>query len=103
MRWAWKIADIGGVAVRIHATFLLLLAWIGLASWAEGTPADALRGVASALLVFAIIVVHELGHAAAARRYGIRTRDITLLPIGGVARLDRMPDNPRAELVIALA
>jgi len=103
MKWSWQVAEIRGVAVRIHATFLLLLAWIGLAGWAEGGPWSALDGVGFAVLVFTIVVLHELGHATAAKHYGIRTRDITLLPIGGVARLERMPDEPRAELIIALA
>jgi Zn-dependent protease/CBS domain-containing protein len=103
MKWSWQIARIRGVEVRIHATFVLLLAWIGLSAWAEGGSLAALGGVGFALLVFTIVVLHELGHAMAAQHYGIRTRDITLLPIGGIARLDRIPEEPRAELVIATA
>lgn len=103
MKWSWQVAEIRGVAVRIHATFVLLLAWIALSAWSEGGSMAALGGVGFALLVFTIVVLHELGHATAARHYGIRTRDITLLPIGGVARLDRIPEEPRAELVIAIA
>lgn len=104
MKWSWTIAHVAGVAVRVHATFVLLLAWIGTSAWlAEGTLASVAAGVGFAALLFAIIVLHELGHAFAARRYGIRTLDITLLPIGGVARLERMPSEPRAELLVAVA
>ncbi|MBK6919144.1 MAG: site-2 protease family protein [Deltaproteobacteria bacterium] len=104
MHWSWKLAEVAGIEVKVHATFLLLLLWIGGAAWAEqGSPLAALGGVAFACVLFGIVVLHELGHATAARHYGIRTRDITLLPIGGVARLERMPKEPRAELVVALA
>jgi Zn-dependent protease/CBS domain-containing protein len=101
---AWTIARVAGIDIRVHVTFLLLLAWFALVSAAQTrTLAGALAGVAFVVLVFACVVLHELGHAFAARRYGVRTRDITLLPIGGVARLQRMPTSPRAEIVIALA
>ena len=104
MRWSYKLASIAGIDVRVHATFLLLLAFIGFQAYGTtGSAAGALAGVGFVLLVFFIVVLHEYGHALAARRYGIPTKDITLLPIGGVARLERMPREPRQELVIALA
>jgi Zn-dependent protease/CBS domain-containing protein len=104
MKWAWRIARIAGIDVRIHVTFVALLAWIAWVSYAAtGTAAAALDGVLLICLVFSIVVLHELGHALTARKFGIKTRDITLLPIGGVASLERMPDNPRHELLVALA
>ncbi len=101
---AWTIASVAGINIRIHVTFLLLLAWFTLVyAFATKTVAGTLTGVGFVVLVFVCVVLHELGHAFAARRYGVRTRDITLLPIGGVARLQNMPSSPRAEIVIALA
>ena len=104
MRWSWRIGKIAGIDVHVHATFWLLLIWIGLIRYRmTGTLATVVPELIFILAIFAIVVLHELGHALAARRYGIATRDITLLPIGGVARLERMPRDPRQELIIALA
>jgi Zn-dependent protease/CBS domain-containing protein len=104
MKWSWKIGQIAGVDLRIHATFLVLLGFVGASYWAVGKSANGVvAGVGFILAVFACVVLHELGHAIAARRFGIRTRDVTLLPIGGVARLERMPEEPARELWIALA
>ncbi len=104
MRWSFKIGTIAGIRVELHVTFLIFLGWIALSSGlTTGRPSEALAAVAGILLIFACVVLHELGHAFAARRYGISTRDIILLPIGGVARLARMPDKPSEELVVALA
>jgi Zn-dependent protease/CBS domain-containing protein len=104
MRWSWKIGRLAGINVYMHATFLLLVLFILLAYWTEGHSLSlALSGVFFVLVIFACIVLHELGHALTARRYGIQTRDIILLPIGGVARLERMPEDPRQELRVALA
>jgi Zn-dependent protease len=104
MKSSWTIARVAGVDVRVHATFLLLLAWIAFdARSRSGTWFGALSGVVFVVLLFGCVVLHELGHALAARRYGVRTRDITLLPIGGVARLEGAVPGPRAEIVIALA
>ena len=98
--WALRIGTIFGVPIRVHFTFVLLLVWIGWAARAQGrsVPAELLFIV----LLFACVVLHELGHAVAARAFGVGTREIVLYPIGGVARLESMPRG-RAELVIALA
>ena len=103
MAWSFKLADFGGTSVRVHYTFLLLLAWLAAVFWLQQGPIAALDGVLFIILLFACVVLHEFGHIIAARRYGIETRDVTLLPIGGVAALDRMPEKPSQEIVVALA
>ncbi|MCC6773238.1 MAG: M50 family metallopeptidase, partial [Gemmatimonadaceae bacterium] len=104
MRWAARIGTFAGISVYVHATFLLLIAWIGLSYWrAEQSIPAVVSGIVFILALFGCVVLHEFGHALTARRYGIRTRDITLYPIGGVARLERMPDEPRQELLVAVA
>jgi len=102
MRWSWQILKVAGIPIRVHATFVLVLLWAALMARGEGT-AGVIESVAFVLALFTCIVLHELGHAITARRYGVRTRDITLLPIGGVARLERIPEKPRQEIAVALA
>lgn len=98
------MGEIFGIAVSVHATFLLLVIWFGISYWFEvRSVARAASGLALFLLLFACVLLHELGHALTARRFGFTTRDITLLPIGGIARFDRMPDDPRQSLWITLA
>jgi Zn-dependent protease/CBS domain-containing protein len=104
MKWSWKIARFAGIDVYIHATFLLLIAFYGFTYWQQTrTVSGTLEGIAFLLVLFLSVILHEYGHALTARRYGIKTADITLLPIGGVARLERMPDKPLQELWVALA
>jgi Zn-dependent protease len=104
MGGSWRIGTITGIGIYLHWTFLILLGWIGVSYVLRGDDlGDALHGIILIVALFGVVVLHELGHALAARRYGIPTKDITLLPIGGVARLERMPEEPREELVVALA
>lgn len=98
---SFAIAVIGGIPIRIHITFLLLLAWIGLAG-AESGKGRSVAGLLFILLLFVCVVLHELSHAVVARRFGVRTLSITLYPIGGVALLEKSP-RPRQEFWISLA
>ncbi|MBV9392080.1 MAG: site-2 protease family protein [Verrucomicrobia bacterium] len=103
MRSSLKIATIFGIEVRIHITFILFLLWIWFSYYTiAGTP-GAIQGVLFMLALFGCVLLHEFGHAFAARAFGIVTPDITLLPIGGVARLSRIPEEPWQELVVAIA
>ena len=97
MRMSWKIGRVAGIDLFLHPTFLFFLAFIGLSQ--GGGPGTILLTTA----IFGCVLLHELGHALMARRFGILTADITLYPIGGVARLQHLPRSPGAELLIALA
>ena len=104
MKWSLKLGKLFGIDVYLHFTFLLLLVFMGYVYWRATQDVEAaLRGVAFIVALFGCVVLHELGHALMARRYGIRTRDITLLPIGGIARLEKMPEKPMQEFWVALA
>jgi Zn-dependent protease/CBS domain-containing protein len=103
MSWSFPIGTVKGTEIRLHLTFLLFLLWIGGSHYAQGGWGAAVQGVAFMALLFLCVLLHEFGHVFAARRYGVQTPDITLLPIGGVARLERIPEEPQQELVVALA
>jgi Zn-dependent protease/CBS domain-containing protein len=102
--WSWTLTEVAGIRVSVHATFLLLVAWFAVMYWFEvGNLARVASGVALFLLLFGCVLLHELGHALTAQRFGLATREITLLPIGGIARLERFPDDPMHSLWITLA
>jgi Zn-dependent protease len=104
VKWSARLGTFAGIDVYVHATFLLLILYFGLVFWAEtGTIAGVLGGILLILTLFVCVVLHEFGHALTARRYGIRTKHITLLPIGGLAMLESMPKDPRQEVIVALA
>jgi len=103
MSWSLNLGTIAGTALRVHVTFLLFLGWIFVASWVSGGPEAAWQGLAFMLLLFACVVAHEFGHIFTARAFGVSTPDVTLLPIGGVARLERIPEQPYEEFLVAIA
>lgn len=101
---SWKICRVAGIPIYVHWTFFILIAFVIYGHWSEGQSlAATAEGVGFILALFGCVVLHELGHAVTAQQFGVPTTDITLLPIGGVARLQRIPENPAQELAIALA
>jgi Zn-dependent protease/CBS domain-containing protein len=103
MSWSLNIGKIAGTAIRVHVTFLLFLGWIFVASWVAGGPETAWQALVFLLLLFACVVAHEFGHIFTARAFGVSTPDVVLLPIGGVARLERIPEEPWEEFLVAIA
>jgi len=104
MKWSWKIGRFSGIDLKIHATFAIIILWVIYNHIIAG---DGLRTTVESLIfvltIFTCVILHEFGHALMAKKYGIKTLDIILLPIGGVARLERMPEDPKQELWVALA
>lgn len=103
MGWSLKIGSIKGIAIRVHATFILIIIWGAFIYGSGDGLGGLLYGAFLTVLLFVIVLLHELGHGLAALAYGIKVEDITLLPIGGVARLARMPRQPIREFVVAAA
>jgi len=103
LRWSIALFRVFGIRLEVHATFVLLLAFAGWLGASNGGATGVVSSVSTVVLMFVIVVLHELGHAFAARRYGIRASRILLLPIGGMAEFDSIPRQPRREILIALA
>src|SRR2546429_7411162 len=103
MKWSWKFGTVAGIGLYVHATFFLLIAWVGITYWLAGGSAAALSGIAFILALFGCVGLHELGHALTARRDRIPARDITLLPIRGGSPPERIPDDPRPEEWVSVA
>ena len=103
MKWSYTIGRFAGTEIKVHLTFLILVAFWAFAGYQEDGGAGAMRASVMLLSLFACVVLHEFGHILMAKRFGVRTPDVILLPIGGVARLERIPSEPRQELLIAIA
>jgi len=103
MFWSLNIGSIAGTQVRIHITFLLFLGWIFISGYASGGSQEAWSSLAFLVLLFMCVLAHEFGHIFMARAFGVSTPDVTLLPIGGVARLERIPEKPHEEFLVAIA
>jgi stage IV sporulation protein FB len=103
MSWSLNIGRVAGTVVRIHLTFLIFLAWIFAASYVAGGPRSAWNSLAFMVLLFACVLLHEFGHIFTARAFGVTTPYVTLLPIGGVAQLERIPEESGKEFLIAIA
>jgi stage IV sporulation protein FB len=103
MSWSLNIGKLAGTVVRVHITFLLFLAWIFAASYASGGAATAWDSLVFMILLFLCVLLHEFGHILTARTFGVPTPYVTLLPIGGVAQLERIPEEPWEEFLIAVA
>src|SRR5437762_8281538 len=100
---SWRIGSAFGIGLYVHWTFLLLPAAVGWYNLQHGGKEAAVLSVATIFALLGCVMLHELGHALMARLYGVGTRDITMYPIGGIARLERMPERPIEELLIAIA
>ena len=103
MSWSLNIGRIAGTVIRVHVTFLLFLGWIFAAGYGVGGATAAWSAVLFMVLLFACVLAHEFGHIFTARAFGVPTPDVTLLPIGGVARLERIPEAQHEEFFIAIA
>lgn len=104
MKGSFKLGKIAGIGIFIHWTFSLLILYIIFINYKSGqNTTQIMWSVAFILCIFITVLLHELGHALAAKNYNIKTKDITLLPIGGLARLEKIPEKPLEELIVALA
>ena len=103
MNCSLTVGSIAGTRIRLHVTFLIFLAWIGLADYLAGGLSAAAESIVFILLAFLCVTLHEFGHITMARRFGVNTPQVILSPIGGIAAMERMPEKPRQELLVAIA
>ncbi|MGB1241575.1 MAG: site-2 protease family protein [Chitinophagales bacterium] len=104
MKGALRIGQLSGIGVFIHWTFTFILLYVAYQVIEDGGDIwDILIGEAFLLLIYLCVVLHEMGHILAARKYGVDTLHIVLYPIGGVASLERIPEKPFEELIVAIA
>jgi Zn-dependent protease len=99
-RWSYRLGRVAGIEIRVHATMFVLV-WLVLLTAEESETVMGLLGWV--VLIFAGVLLHELAHSLVARRAGVTVTEIELLPIGGVSKMERIPDRPADELAIALA
>ena len=102
MRWSFKLGKIFGIDFRVHLTFFLLLFFIFITGLSQRGPEQAIRAVLFICAVFACVLIHEIGHSLTARRFGKEAKSITLLPIGGVATMEEMPEKPSQEIAMSI-
>ncbi len=102
MKWSFQIGKLFGIPIRVHVTFLLLLFFIGILGSREAGASGAIFGMVSIVFIFFCVILHEMGHSLVAVRYGIDVKDIVLLPIGGVSRMEDIPEDPKKEITISV-
>ena len=104
MKGSLNLGKVSGIKIKVHWTFLFIIIWVAFIEINQGGNLQSvLFNIALILVVFLCVVLHELGHALTAQHYGVKTKKITLLPIGGIASLEKIPEEPKQELVVALA
>jgi len=104
MKWSLNLGKVAGIRLSVHWTFIILIGWIFLMHYRlENDTQQALMGVLFILALFVCVTLHELGHALTAKRFNIVTKSIILLPIGGLAQMEKLPEKPAQELAVAIA
>ena len=103
MKGSYRIGRLFGIPITVHITFLLFIALLAMVYLFQGGVAAAVRGTLFILALFLSVTLHELGHSLVARWYGIRVSEIALLPIGGISKIDKLPEQPRQEFLVAMA
>lgn len=102
MKWSFQIGKLFGIPIRVHVTFLFLLFFIGILGSREAGASGAIFGMVSIVFIFLCVILHEMGHSLVAVHYGIDVKDIVLLPIGGISRMEEIPEDPKKEITISL-